>query len=149
MREAEIDWDVLREDAFDKNYKALSLDEKKKLDKEVGARLALVRKLGGKLQKEVAYELSLTQAYISSVESGKRHCYSKYLKGLSIYYNVDLNWLRSGDAADPQYTDQNSLYRRQDDIQHILNELNRLPNKSIHFIREWIDLFVRSQISEK
>lgn len=65
----------------------------------IGERVKEVRKKMGFSQKELANELGISQNHVSSIETDKEKPSSLLIKFLSIKYNVDEEWLRTGTGS--------------------------------------------------
>lgn len=65
----------------------------------MGERVKEVRKKMGFSQKELANELGISQNHISSIETDKEKPSALLIKFLSIKYNVDEEWLRTGTGS--------------------------------------------------
>ena len=64
----------------------------------LGARLKLARKKVKLSQIEMAEKVGITQHTFSNYENSKRFPDSRFLHNLRASYNVNLNWLISGDG---------------------------------------------------
>lgn len=64
----------------------------------LGARLKAVRKRLGLSQIDIAEKMGITQHSFSNYENSKRFPDSRFLHNLREFYEVNLNWLISGDG---------------------------------------------------
>ena len=67
-------------------------------------RLALARKTLKLTQRELAEKISVATGYVASMEIGNRKVNPRIMKLLSSIYNVNLQWLESGEG-EMFYTD--------------------------------------------
>ena len=84
----------------------------------VNERLALARKTLKLTQCELAEKISVATGYVSSMELGDRRVNPRIMKLISSIFNVNLQWLETGDG-EMFYTDTEqeieeiiSLYKR-------------------------------------
>jgi transcriptional regulator with XRE-family HTH domain len=61
-------------------------------------RLALVRKTLKLTQREFAEKISVATGFIASMETGDRKVNPRIMKLVSSIYNVNLQWLETGEA---------------------------------------------------
>ena len=61
-------------------------------------RIRELREFFGKSQEDFAQSLELSRNYISLVENGKRNMSSHTIKVLCTLYDVNENWLRTGEG---------------------------------------------------
>jgi transcriptional regulator with XRE-family HTH domain len=84
----------------------------------VNERLALVRKTLKMTQREFAEKISVATGFIASMEIGDRKVNPRIMKLVSSIYNVNLNWLETGEGemfdsgTDKEIEEIISLYRR-------------------------------------
>jgi transcriptional regulator with XRE-family HTH domain len=64
----------------------------------MNSRIALIRKAKEKKQDDFAEELGLTKNFISLVETGKREPSDRTIKDICRIYNVNEEWLRTGEG---------------------------------------------------
>ena len=84
----------------------------------VNQRLALVRKMLKLTQREFAEKISVATGFVASMEIGDRKVNPRIMKLISSMFNVNLQWLETGDG-EMFYTDTEqeideiiSLYKR-------------------------------------
>ncbi len=73
-------------------------EEKKKLLKEIGLRMQIIRKRLGKLQKDFAKELGISGASLSEIESGNAKPMFDTLYNITKKYNVNVYYLLHGNG---------------------------------------------------
>jgi transcriptional regulator with XRE-family HTH domain len=64
----------------------------------VNERLALVRKTLKLTQREVAEKISVATGFVASMETGERRVNPRIMKLISSTYNVNLQWLETGEG---------------------------------------------------
>jgi transcriptional regulator with XRE-family HTH domain len=77
----------------------------------VNERLALVRMTLKLTQRKLAEKISVTTGFIASMEIGDRKVNPRIMKLISSTYNVNLQWLETGEG-EMFYTDTEKEYRR-------------------------------------
>jgi transcriptional regulator with XRE-family HTH domain len=84
----------------------------------VNERLALVRKTLRLTQRELAEKISVTTGFIASMEIGDRKVNPRIMKLVSSIYNVNLQWLETGEGemfysnTEKEIEEIISLYKR-------------------------------------
>jgi transcriptional regulator with XRE-family HTH domain len=84
----------------------------------VNERLALVRKTLKLTQRELAEKISVTTGFVASMEIGDRKVNPRIMKLISSIYNVNLQWLETGDGemfyidTEKEIEEIISLYKR-------------------------------------
>lgn len=61
-------------------------------------RLKKLRKLLSLSQKEFAEKIGIKQSSYSSIEKGRRSLADRYIKSICMAYNVNEQWLRTGEG---------------------------------------------------
>ena len=84
----------------------------------IGERIKEIRKLTKLTQKEFGYRISVAQTYLSQIEKGERDATEKIIKLVSHEFNIDENWLRTGEGEMLNESDEFSLdeYAQQHDM---------------------------------
>ena len=84
----------------------------------IGERIKEIRKLTKLTQKEFGYRISVAQTYLSQIEKGERDATEKIIKLVSHEFNIDENWLRTGEGEMFNESDEFSLdeYAQQHDM---------------------------------
>ena len=84
----------------------------------IGERIKEIRKLTKLTQKEFGYRISVAQTYLSQIEKGERDATEKIIKLVSTEFNIDENWLRTGEGEMLNESDEFSLdeYAQQHDM---------------------------------
>lgn len=110
----------------------------------IANRLIIIRNSEGISQKEFAKRLGISQSMLSYIENGQRAPNLQMIQKAS-QFGYPVEWILNGeDNAEP--TIQN---KRQKDIASIAENIHKLSNREVHFVRQWIELFVQSQQDEK
>jgi len=84
----------------------------------VNERLALARKTLKLTQRELAEKISVTTGFIASMEIGDRKVNPRIMKLVSSIYNVNLQWLETGEGemfysnTEQEIEEIISLYKR-------------------------------------
>jgi transcriptional regulator with XRE-family HTH domain len=84
----------------------------------VNERLALARKTLKLTQRELAEKISVTTGFIASMEIGDRKVNPRIMKLVSSIYNVNLQWLETGEGemfyanTEKEIEEIISLYKR-------------------------------------
>jgi transcriptional regulator with XRE-family HTH domain len=84
----------------------------------VNERLALVRKTLKLTQRELAEKISVTTGFVASMEIGDRKVNPRIMKLISSIYNVNLQWLETGEGemfyanTEKEIEEIISLYKR-------------------------------------
>jgi len=84
----------------------------------VNERLALTRKTLKLTQRELAEKISVTTGFIASMEIGDRKVNLRIMKLISSIYNVNLQWLETGEGemfytnTEKEIDEIISLYKR-------------------------------------
>lgn len=65
----------------------------------IGDRIRDIRKEKGLTQKEFGSKITLAQNYLSQIEKGERDATEKIIKLICFEFNIDENWLRTGDGV--------------------------------------------------
>ena len=85
----------------------------------VNERLALARKTLKLTQRELAEKLSVAPGFLASMEIGDRKVNPRIMKLVSAIYNINLQWLETGEG-EMFYTD------RENEIAEIISIYKRL-----------------------
>jgi transcriptional regulator with XRE-family HTH domain len=84
----------------------------------VNERLALARKTLKLTQREVAEKISVASGFVASMETGDRKVNPRIMKLISSIYNVNLQWLETGEGemfykdTEKEIEEIISLYKR-------------------------------------
>ena len=98
----------------------------------IGERIKEIRKLTKLTQKEFGYRISVAQTYLSQIEKGERDATEKIIKLVSHEFNIDENWLRTGEGEMFNESDEFSLdeYAKQ----------NGMSEMDLKIIKGFLDL---------
>lgn len=98
----------------------------------IGERIKEIRKLAKLTQKEFGQRISVAQTYLSQIEKGERDATEKIIKLISHEFNIDEDWLRTGEGEMFNESDEFSLdeYAKQ----HSMSEID------LKIIKGFLDL---------
>lgn len=126
---------------------APALDDEVQAHADIDAiinRLIVIRKSEGMGQKEFAKLLGISQAMLSYIENGKKPPTLQIIrKAAQLGYPVE--WILNGE----ENAEQISYTKRQQDIMQIAEDIHKLSNREVHFVQQWIELFVQSKDEEQ
>jgi transcriptional regulator with XRE-family HTH domain len=91
----------------------------------LGNRVREVR--GSVSQAEFAKLFGLSQATISSIEAGRTEPNADFLCALVSHFQVDLNWLITGESSPLGVREPGSTYRVRENVQKLAEELAKRP----------------------
>lgn len=103
-------------------------------------RLKSLRKSLGLNQKEMGYRLKLSQTHISSLENGTRELTDRIISDICRVFNVNKNWLHTGEGdmfvqsatfSLDEYAQKNQLTELELDIIKSYMDLNKEVRQSI------------------
>jgi transcriptional regulator with XRE-family HTH domain len=104
----------------------------------VNERLALVRKTLKLTQREVAEKISVASGFVASMETGDRKVNPRIMKLISSIYNVNLQWLETGEGE--------MFY---EDMEKEIEEIISLYKRLNPFFRKFIIRQLRELIEYK
>lgn len=95
---------------------------------DISQRFKAVRKALNQTQTEFASRLGFAQSGVAMIERGERTITDRHLKALCSIYNVNENWLRTGEG--PMFLDSDSLLLSQFAERYNLDEVQMAIVKS-------------------
>jgi len=91
--------------------------------KEIGKRLATLRKELNLSQIDFAKQAGLSRSYITNVETGKLNPSYDFLYKVAIKYNISINWLLFGNGTRYLLPDSHYLTQMQDEHIQLIEKL--------------------------
>lgn len=103
-------------------------------------RLIIIRKSEGISQKEFAKLVGISQAMLSYIENGKKAPTLQMIQKAS-RFGYPVEWILNGEDD----VEQISYNKRQQDVMKIAENIHKLSSRELHFVQQWIELFVQAQ----
>lgn len=114
--------------------------EKKK--ENIGTRFRIIRKTKQMNQCEFAKALDISQAYLSSIETGRRTPKLEVVQKLADI-GFPLKWIMEGTTAESEAKEKElSRAQRRRDIEFITEATDEMDDREVHFVREWVSLYL-------
>ena len=115
------------------------MEEKKE---SIGTRFRIVRKSKGMNQCDFANLLGISQAYLSSIETGRRKPKLEVVKSLADL-GFPIKWIMEGaDASTAEKKRETSRAQRSRDVEFITAATDEMDDQEVHFVKEWISLYL-------
>lgn len=109
-----------------------------KLLSDIGYRVKCIRKENNLNQIQFAKSIGISQGNLSEIEIGNSNPSAETLISIRTQYNVNLNWLLTGVAADDGTTYEDEFEKRLIEVFRNLDDYDK--NEIIEFIRVKINL---------
>ncbi|WP_370850253.1 helix-turn-helix domain-containing protein [Megasphaera sp.] len=118
------------------------MDKEKKNKESIGTRFRIIRKTKQMNQCEFAKALDISQAYLSSIETGRRTPKLEVVQKLADM-GFPMKWIIEGtDAASEAKEMELSRAQRRRDIEFITEATDEMDDREVHFVREWVSLYL-------
>ena len=115
------------------------MEEKKE---SIGTRYRIVRKSKGMNQCDFANLLGISQAYLSSIETGRRKPKLEVVQSLADL-GFPIKWIMEGaDASTAEKQRETSRAQRRRDVEFITAATDEMDDQEVHFVKEWISLYL-------
>lgn len=104
----------------------------------IGERIKEVRQIVGLTQTKFAERIAVSTSYLARIELGSKKVNARILRLLSMEYNVDEHWLRTGEGA--MFSDDASI--REIKAMSLFKSLNpRFQDCALNQLNELLELF--------
>ena len=115
------------------------MEEKKE---SIGTRFRIVRKSKGMTQCDFASLLGISQAYLSSIETGRRKPKLEVVQSLSAL-GFPIKWIMEGaDSSTAEKQREPSRAQRRRDVEFITGATDEMEDQEVHVVKEGISLYL-------
>lgn len=114
---------------------------KENQEETIGTRFRVVRKAKHMNQCEFADVLGISQAYLSSIETGRRVPKLEVVQKLA-ELGFPLKWIMDGADTTGEKKKELSRAQRRKDIEFITEATDEMDDREVHFVKEWISLYL-------